>query len=288
MFGNLFGKNKKNNEATREKSEEKKSETFVDSGNDDGFKNEGSFLSFVLLEDNKFDFEKYKKDVFEKWDIKLGDADDEKDTYVCNIGDIMVAISLNNAPIPNGEAEHFAKTNYMWPGGENEIKKHKAHILISVLGKGGSIMEKALLFVKLNEMCCHLDNVLGVYVNDNVYQPELYRDFASSMDKNDDEALPLLNLVWIGLWMTSAGGTGNAYTSGLNAFGKDEMEIVDVKEDLSVLQDVMLDLITYILTSDATLLDGQTIGFSADQKWTITRSKCLFKEGMSLKIGYTA
>ncbi len=279
MFDDLFNrkKNKDKNEVVKEPIKADTSEV-----------NTKPFLSFVLLEDEVFDFEKYKKSLAERWDIEIGDvASGDEAIYAFNVGDMMAAISVYNMPLPDGEAEHHAKTNYMWPGGENEIAKHKAHMVITVLGKGGSTTEKALLFVKLNEVCCDLDNVLGVYVNDNTYQPQLYKDFARSLGKNDTETLPILNLVWIGLWMTSEGGTGNAYTSGLNAFGKDELEIVDVHEDLRVLQEVMLDLVTYILTADATLLDGQTIGFSAEQKWSITKSKCSFKDGMSLKIGYT-
>ena len=50
----------------------------------------------------------------------------------------------------------------------------------------------------------------------------------------------------------------------------------------------MASLASYVLACDVTLQDGETIGFSADDKHTITRSPgvSLPEEQMTLKIGY--
>lgn len=54
------------------------------------------------------------------------------------------------------------------------------------------------------------------------------------------------------------------------------------------LRDFLASLASYVLACDVTLQDGETIGFSADDKHTITRSPgvSLPEEQMTLKIGY--
>ena len=54
------------------------------------------------------------------------------------------------------------------------------------------------------------------------------------------------------------------------------------------LRDLLASLASYVLACDVTLQDGETIGFSADDKQTITRSPgvSLPEEQMTLKIGY--
>lgn len=96
--------------------------------------------------------------------------------------------------------------------------------------------------------------------------------------------LPLLNWVYFGLYRTENGVCG--YTYGLSAFGKDEIEVLDTPANPGDLRDFLFDLSYYVLAQDVTLHDGETIGFSAEQKLPITRSPGIAVEGMSLKIGY--
>ncbi len=279
MFGKFFNKNKKEETVKTNVNTSNTNEKIEDT------KNAGGFLSFVLLKDATFDFEKFKSELSNKWGIKVDAPIGKDENYVFDIEDMMVALSVIDAPVPNSEAEYAASKNWMWNDAVNKSKEHKAHLIVSVLGKGSDNKKKGLLFVKLLEVCCGLENTLGIYVNGTVQQPELYKDLANTIDKNDtDEALPILNLVWIGFWKTDKGVS--VYTIGLNAFGKDEMEIIEAKDDANTLHGVMIDLVTYVLDSDVTLRDGETIGFTAEQKWTITRSECVSNSGMSLKIGY--
>ena len=47
---------------------------------------------------------------------------------------------------------------------------------------------------------------------------------------------------------------------------------------------LLLSILQYVLGSDVTLKDGETIGFSEDQKIKITESKAVYLEGNSLKL----
>ena len=91
-----------------------------------------AFTGFVLLNEAKFDKEKFLKDLKEDWKITLDlggeDENKEKDMLVGNIGDIMVAVALMPAPIPNNEAVENAKTNYRWPDAVKVAEIGRAHV----------------------------------------------------------------------------------------------------------------------------------------------------------------
>ena len=75
----------------------------------------------------KWDKEQFIRDMKEKWDITVDeyDASEEKDddALVFEVGDMLAAVSLNNYPIPGGEAEVNAENNYMWPDAVKSCQK---------------------------------------------------------------------------------------------------------------------------------------------------------------------
>lgn len=266
----------------------------------DNRKEAGSFIGFVLLSEPKFDKEKVKQTLLEDWnicvnedmsgedeemlDIEVEGAEEEfnsKDILVFNVDGYMVAVGHMPGSIPDGEAECAAKNNYMWREAEEKTKEHQAHILVSVLGKDGNNIEKGELLVKVISACCKQDGVIGVYANGTVYQPELYLDAASILR---DGEFPVLNLIWFGLYQTEKGTAG--YTEGLRNFGKDEIEVEAENVMPFEIRDFLLNIVSYVILEDVDLKDGETIGFSEEQKLQITRSEGWAVDGMSLKIEY--
>ena len=70
-------------------------------------KKAGTFVGFALLSDNSWDKEKYIRDLKEQWDITAEEKSDEErnpESLVFDVGDMMAAVSLMPAPVPNGEA----------------------------------------------------------------------------------------------------------------------------------------------------------------------------------------
>jgi len=99
-----------------------------------------------------------------------------------------------------------------------------------------------------------------------------------------NQDLPLYN--WIYFGMRKDNGENSIYTYGLADFGKLEMEIVNSKHPLNELQDLMFNLSHYVILSDVTLNDGETIGMSETQKLKISKSKGKYLDGKTLKIEY--
>ena len=247
----------------------------------------GVFTGFVLLSKAEWDKEQFIRDMKEKWDIAVDeyDASEEKgdDALVFEVGDMLAAVSLATYPIPNGEAELNAENNYMWPEAVEVAKAHKAHIVVAVLGEEEKLLERGKLFTKAMAVCCKQKYATGVYTSGVVFEPRFYEGLAD-MIKEDE--LPIFNWVWFGLYRSEGGLNG--YTYGMDVFGKEEMEVLNTDAEPEDLRDFLASLASYVLACDVTLQDGETIGFSADDKHTITRSPgvSLPEEQMTLKISW--
>ncbi len=248
----------------------------------------GRFAGSVLLFKAEWDKEQFIKDLQEEWGIVDEELDekvdeDNSDAVVMRVGDMMLVATLFKNHIPNNEAEINAENNYMWPEAVEVAKNHKAHIMVAVLGEDEKLLERGKLFTKVMATCCKQKYVIGVFTSGVVFSPRFYEGFAGMIKENE---LPIFNWIWFGLYRSEEGLNG--YTYGMDVFGKEEMEVLNADAEPEVLRDFLASLASYVLACDVTLQDGETIGFSADDKHTITRSPgvSLPEEQMTLKISY--
>lgn len=250
----------------------------------------GIFNGFVLLNSPECDLDQVKKNLLQDWNISCspehGDdrnAEEEKEgILVFEVDGFMLAVSFVDAPVPDGEAEHNAQANYLWPEAAEVVKTHVAQIILAVFTRSGSPLDAGRLYTKLAASCLKLPNAIGIYMSGTVFQPQLFLELAEIM--KPDDSFPLLNLVHFGLIRSENGISG--YTIGLKSFGKDEIEVLDSQAAPAELRDFLIDISGYIVEQNITLRDGETIGFSAEQKLPITRSEGVYVEGESLKIGF--
>ena len=249
----------------------------------------GVFTGFVLLSKAEWDKEQFIRDMKEKWDIAVDEYDESEekgdDALVFEVGDMLAAVSLASYPIPGGEAEGNAENNYMWEDAVKVAKEYCAHLMVAVLGKEEDLLEKGKLFAKVVAACCRQENATGIYTSGVVFEPRFYEGFADMMQEDE---LPIFNWIWFGLWRDENGMNG--YTYGLDVFGKDEMEVLGTNAKPSDLRDFLASFASYVLENDVELHDGETIGFAADDKHTITRSPGvgLPEEQMTLKISWAS
>jgi tetratricopeptide (TPR) repeat protein len=265
----------------------KRAEVVTEDENADEADHRGVFTGFVLLSKGKWDKQQFIRDMKDKWDITVDeyDASEEKDdnALVFEVGDILAAVSLADHPIPGGEAEANAENNYMWKDAVKAAREHRAHIMVAVLGKEEDLLEKGKLYTKLVAACCRQKYATGVYTSGVVFEPRFYEGFADMM-KDDD--LPIFNWIWFGLYQNENGMNG--YTYGMDVFGKDEMEVLGTNAEPGDLRDFLASVASYVLENDVDLHDGETIGFTKDDKHTFTRSPgvSLPEDQMTLKISW--
>lgn len=208
------------------------------------------------------------------------------DSVYANVGNLTLVVTMMPLPIPNGEAEYYAGANFMWKDAVEHVKKHRAHILIAVMGEGSAI-EKATLFTKAAESCLHFGGAIGVYSDGAVLESQMYMDFANMLKQNQ-LCIPLW--VWFGLYF--ADDKVVIYTYGMHKFGKDEMEFLienehqEDSEFLNAARYYLMDIADYVIASDVTLNEGETLGISQDHHILIQKREGIAVDGMTLQMEY--
>lgn len=248
----------------------------------------GKFLGFVLLSEHEWDKDKFFADMKDEWGIEIKDDHaDENEIVYADADGFAVVIGLMPTPIPNGEAEHFAKANYMWRDAEKFVARHRAHLLVTVMG-GEDMLERARMYVKVTSSLLGQDTAIALYSEGAVYQPVMFRDCASMLRNGTmPGALPILNLVWFGLY--GDGKLSGVYTYGMRHLGKEEMEVYvpAASADLNAIRNFLVSVAAYVIGEDVVLRDGETIGFSAEEKLPIKVSPGLAVDGNTVKIDIT-
>ena len=244
-----------------------------------------TFVGFVLLDEVRFDAEKYVKDLKEDWNLDYDfEITQEDNTIIADNNGMILTASLMPAPIPDNEAIEQAKTNYRWDGAVEAAERHKAHLLVSVINRGDmDNIEGAKHYVKLLANATKQEGCLGINILGTVIHPQMYYDFAKLYDENDD--FPIENIVYIGLY-GDENNTVSGYTYGLEQFGKKELEIIKSSEEAEEVYNFLASISDYIITSDVVLNDGETIGFSEEQKIQISVSKGIALDGETIKLGF--
>ena len=244
-----------------------------------------TFVGFVLLDEVRFDAEKYVKDLKEDWNLDYDfEITQEDNTIIADYNGMIMTASLMPAPIPDNEAVEQAKTNYRWEKAVEAAEKHKAHLLVSVINSGDvDNIEGAKHYVKLLANATKQEGCLGINILGTVIHPQIYYDFAKLYEENDD--FPIENIVYIGLY-GDENNTVSGYTYGLEQFGKKELEIIKSLEEAEEVYNFLASISDYIITSDVVLNDGETIGFSEEQKIQISVSEGIAVDGETIKLGF--
>ena len=244
-----------------------------------------TFVGFVLLDEVRFDAEKYVKDLKDDWNLDYDfEITQEDNTIIADYNGMIMTASLMPAPIPDNEAVEQAKTNYRWENAVEAAEKHKAHLLVSVINRGDmDYIEGAKHYVKLLANATKQEGCLGINILGTVIHPQMYYDFAKLYDENDD--FPIENIVYIGLY-GDENNTVSGYTYGLEQFGKKELEIIKSSEEAEEVYNFLASISDYIITSDVVLNDGETIGFSEEQKIQISVSEGIALDGETVKLGF--
>lgn len=244
-------------------------------------KRRGPFIAFVLLERPEWDGVQCRTDLLQDWAIACPpEAVSGGDSLTLETDGITAAVRLISSPIPAGEAEHNAATNYLWPAAAETAARHCAHLLVTVYG-GIDVIQTGCLFAKITASCSRQAHVLGIYTSGTVFRPDFYREAAAVMK---DGALPIFSWIHFGLYRTAVGCGG--YTYGMRAFGLDELEVPDTTAEPAAVRRFLFDVAYYVLSGPVRLHEGETIGFSARQRLAITRSPGIALDGMTLKIQY--
>lgn len=243
-----------------------------------------NILGMVLLEEaNSMDIRKVVSELREKWKLKVNDKDASNETSVLDIDGYQIAVANMDVAIPGEEIGTTAEYNYFWKNGKEEATKHTGHIILSIMNAGKNPVKENFLYNKIASSILNNSKSIGIYIGGRSLL--LKKDFYQSQTKDmSDDSLPLYNWIYFGI--RTENGRNSMYTYGLADFNKTEIEILDTEHSIEEINDIMLNLVNYILVSDVTLKNGETIGFTEQQKLKITISNGKFIDGKTIKVEF--
>jgi len=240
-------------------------------------------LGMVMLKDeNSFDVEHFIRDYHAVYKQGITKTNGDSGSFVCTIDGETVLIGHMTIPIPASDIEWAAKYAYNWQNALEDTKKHKSHLIVSLM-KGGNVAR----FKIFTQVLCSLlrtTNAIGIYQgSQSLLTPKA--DYLDDAEAMSDEYLPLNLWVFFGLRETEKGNAG--YTYGLKEFNKVELEIVDSSKSLEDIREFLFNVAHYVLEYNITLREGQTIGsMDGEEKILLSFSKGKFVDGDTLKIAY--
>lgn len=237
---------------------------------------------FVLLASDHFNFANLISDLQDDWQLNPEDAGKVQDSFTFSLGGFLCAIAVMPTAIPNGEAAQRARINYYCPDAVEIAQAHRAHLMVTVMDQaGGPAIEVMKIYSKIIASCLKQEQAIGVYTSGTVFSADFYRLTCQESLPNGD--IPVIVWVFVGLGQNEQGN--QLYTVGMEKFQKKEMEILNSHLDMRTLHTSLVSMCSYIITSGLELQDGETIGFSEEQKWQITLSESVYAPSeYSLKI----
>lgn len=236
---------------------------------------------FVLLSNASFDDEAFFAQLIPTWGITAEEIGAGDDTLSFTVDGVFCSLALMPAPIPGDEAVQSAQGNYYCSDAVEIAEAHQAHLMVTVMNGGDAdAVSMMRLYSQIISSCLHQDNATGVYTSGTVFSADFYNQCCQEYLPDD---MPMMVWVFIGMGQNELGN--QVFTIGMEKFQKEEMEILNSQSDMQTLHSTMLSMCSYIISADLTLNDGDTIGSSADQKWTISRSDSFYAPSeQSLKI----
>ena len=232
---------------------------------------------FALYEGEEFDWNKFLELLEEEWNI-IPQNSVEDNTLAFIVNDMNVAVVFKNEKVEDGEAEEAATYNVLWQNGKEAVSKHKSQAVLVVTERITPIAQ-AILFAKI--ACClmKMPGAIGLYKQPTVYEKNFYIQFAETIREG---ALPMPILVFTGIYHNENGFT--AFTAGMRFFGKEEIEIVNSKNDPDEIMGLLISVAEYCVGENVDLADGETVGFSDTQKIPVKISEGVSVTGNSVKL----
>ena len=243
-------------------------------------------LISVLFARPEFSAEQLRLNYRADWgtEIPKTDVGEENATLMTMIDGMMVSVHITPVPIEDGAAERQAMTNYLWPEAVETAKAHTAYVTVAVQHRGQEPLVAASLAVRFAASLLSQAAASGVLTSGTFMSPEFYR--TSALADCRAGRVPVMNLVYFGLYPHEDGQSMNGYTFGLAPLGAREVEVIRSLKEPREIFDMMVAAASFMLDNHVLLKDGGTIGLRAGEAYPVTVGPGRAVSGESFKIGY--
>jgi hypothetical protein len=201
---------------------------------------------------------------------------DKEDVFSFSVGDESFACLHMNTQYPD-DLEGPIATTWLWPREPSieNVKQHRSFLHITMMGGAEDPVRRRLTLTAVTALAAKQSGVMAVYWGDAslVIFPRLFIEMAEEI--NTPQSPPLY--LWVDLRaVRNEDGTTGLLTIGLAKLGHMEIEIPRIKMEIGELREWLRDIICYLLENGPVLLDGQTIGMSAEQQIRIRHCSSIF------------
>lgn len=249
---------------------------------------DGVALAFLALNSDKLP----KKEAFVKAlaeqfgkDVKLEkiEIDQEERSVSLTInGHVCVMMQLGR-PIPWGDLEGPCATTYFWKDATKMMKAHKDHYICTMLG-GKTKYQQTLYLTKAMAALAATSDTAGIYWGNATLVTEP-SDFIELAKEATAKKPPITLWVDYRMWH-GENKKFNVVTTGLDAFGKMDVEIIDSERKRSEVMNIVMAAVYVQLMGDV-FKDGDTIGHDNKMKIPTKHAKSLWeREGKVLRIDF--
>jgi uncharacterized protein DUF4261 len=197
----------------------------------------------------------------------------EDNTISFHLGEDKIVVSSMKTPIPWSDLKGPCSAAWYWPEAAGQLRRHAAHILVVVVPGTPDRKAAAIKLTKVAAALVESSPAAGVLWGGSgtVHAPQ---PFCQTAAETAADRLPVE--IWIGFGLIpEANETHSVFTSGLEDFGMQEIEIHSSQRDPQFLYERLFDVVHYVLRKDVVLHDGETIGISDTERITIQQTQSL-------------
>ena len=235
----------------------------------------------ILADETSFSYQKFLEDFQHYQPVSNADGDNVAAAFDVN-GESVALMNIDK-PIPWDDIEGTAQYSYNWPKALEDLKDQKVHVVIALMGGSTDAIKRFKIHTKLICAVLRITDSIGVYIGDQslLIPKDSYLNLAKFMS---EEHLPMY--LWVYFGYRTINEKRSAYTYGLKAFGKSEIEIIDSDRTFAELEEIIYNVAHYVVLNDVAFKDGQTFGYTVDQKLNLNYSKGRFVSEKSFKLAY--
>lgn len=235
----------------------------------------------VFVNNRSYDLDKITEHLRSFWKLNVIEKTDNNETVTLNIENTIVTLAYAPVSIAEEYLNEVVPYSYLWKNAAEELKTHTGYATVSITEDKKTIVEQHFLLSKI--LCSILmtsDDCIGIYQRSRKLL--LQKDFyLSAVDDIKNNRIPVPAWIYIGLKRQEE--KYDAYTFGMDSFGKQEIEIIGSDLNPDNLYKLILSLSSYIIGNDITFEDGDAFRLTENILIKLKISEGVYANGLTLK-----
>jgi hypothetical protein len=256
-------------------------------GHDTSAEKDGPLLAFVALNQDWFaspEVLETRLKEFLRPEPGFSSFESKDSSIMFEVRGRIAAVSLMPIPIPWSDLEGPCATSWLWREATESMKEHKSHLIVMLLGSPLGPLDGAVTLTKIVAAMVEAHDTAGVFwsLGTLVVKPEMFVDIAKTATV-ENPPVP----IWIEHRVQkNEDNSLNVITTGLDTFGCMEVEVLNSKNGLEELLNMVGGLAHLQLRGDV-FKDGDTVGFDAETRIKTSHCKSIWdRPGKVLRMDY--